>query len=47
MKNKEAIEKYKKQWKNLHFIKNWDDNGAYNIWEKIRELPKKSDVKNT
>lgn len=47
MKNKEAIEKYKKQWKNLHFIKNGDDNAAYNIWEKIRELPKKSDVKNT
>ncbi|MBB1543285.1 MAG: hypothetical protein HG456_000765 [candidate division SR1 bacterium] len=47
MKNKEAIEKYKKQGKNLHFIKNGDDNGAYNIGEKIRELPKKSDVKNT
>ena len=47
MKNNEAIEKYKKEWKKLHFIKNWDDNGAYNIWEKIRELPKRSDVKNT
>ena len=35
MKNKEAIKKYKKQWKNLHFIKNGDDNAAYNIWEKI------------
>lgn len=33
--------------KKLHFIKNGDDNAAYNIWEKIRELPKKSDVKNT
>ena len=45
--NSVLINNYKKQWKNLHFIKNGDDNAAYNIWEKIRELPKKSDVKNT
>ena len=44
--NSILINNYKKQWKNLHFIKNGDDNAAYNIWEKIRELPKKSDVKN-
>ena len=39
--NSILINNYKKQWKNLHFIKNGDDNAAYNIWEKIRELPKK------
>lgn len=31
----DILSNYNKEWLNLNFIKNWDDNGAYNIWCKI------------
>lgn len=35
-KNNQMIQEKSKEWLNLHFIKNWDDNWAYNIWCKIK-----------
>lgn len=33
--NSKILNQYKKDFLNIHFIKNWDDNWAYNIWWKI------------